>query len=446
MKWLKRFCGICIYLILANYILIITRHRFPLPLVIAGILLFCTAYVLYQILPVYRKKMTVRLQALSGGYELILVTGVSAVAEVAFLVWFGTQRLSNWGEVVIFLLNILVAVILGFLMMLNGFLRIIATSTQISLFKRLAWLLLWWVPVLNLWLTFSICHAVRMEYEFELSKIELNEVRRENECCKTRYPVVMVHGVFFRDWQYFNYWGRIPKELIRNGCTVYYGKQQSAASVETSARELKERVLSIIEETGCEKVNLIAHSNGGLDSRYAISRLGLAPYVASLTTINTPHLGCCWVDQVLARCPKKLLSFVAAKYNRIFSKLGDASPDFEAAVFDLTHDHCSQFNEETGDYSDILCQSVMSRMSSMFSDGVPCNIGYLLVKHCEGVNDGLVCADSAVWGKFLGYLDTPGRRGISHGDMIDLRRENIRGFDVREFYVELVKKLKEQGY
>lgn len=446
MKWLKRFCGICIYLILANYILIITRHRFPLPLVIAGILLFCTAYVLYQILPVYRKKMTVRLQALSGGYELILVTGVSAVAEVAFLVWFGTQRLSNWGEVVIFLLNILVAVILGFLMMPNGFLRIIATSTQISLFKRLAWLLLWWVPVLNLWLTFSICHAVRMEYEFELSKIELNEVRRENECCKTRYPVVMVHGVFFRDWQYFNYWGRIPKELIRNGCTVYYGKQQSAASVETSARELKERVLSIIEETGCEKVNLIAHSKGGLDSRYAISRLGLAPYVASLTTINTPHLGCCWVDQVLARCPKKLLSFVAAKYNRIFSKLGDASPDFEAAVFDLTHDHCSQFNEETGDYSDILCQSVMSRMSSMFSDGVPCNIGYLLVKHCEGVNDGLVCADSAVWGKFLGYLDTPGRRGISHGDMIDLRRENIRGFDVREFYVELVKKLKEQGY
>lgn len=446
MKWLKRFCGICIYLILANYILIITRHRFPLPLVIAGILLFCTAYVLYQILPVYRKKMTVRLQALSGGYELILVTGVSAVTEVAFLVWFGTQRLSNWGEVVIFLLNILVAVILGFLMMLNGFLRIIATSTQISLFKRLAWLLLWWVPVLNLWLTFSICHAVRMEYEFELSKIELNEVRRENECCKTRYPVVMVHGVFFRDWQYFNYWGRIPKELIRNGCTVYYGKQQSAASVETSARELKERVLSIIEETGCEKVNLIAHSKGGLDSRYAISRLGLAPYVASLTTINTPHLGCCWVDQVLARCPKKLLSFVAAKYNRIFSKLGDASPDFEAAVFDLTHDHCSQFNEETGDYSDILCQSVMSRMSSMFSDGVPCNIGYLLVKHCEGVNDGLVCADSAVWGKFLGYLDTPGRRGISHGDMIDLRRENIRGFDVREFYVELVKKLKEQGY
>lgn len=41
------------------------------------------------------------------------------------------------------------------------------------------------------------------------------------------------------------------------------------------------------EETGCEKVNIIAHSKGGLDSRYAISRLGMDQYTASLTTINS---------------------------------------------------------------------------------------------------------------------------------------------------------------
>ena len=38
------------------------------------------------------------------------------------------------------------------------------------------------------------------------------------------------------------------------------------------------------------------------------------------------------------------------------------------------------------------------------------------------------------------------KRGISHGDMIDLMRENIDGFDVREYYVQLVKELKEAGY
>jgi triacylglycerol lipase len=31
-----------------------------------------------------------------------------------------------------------------------------------------------------------------------------------------------------------------------------------------------------------------------------------------------------------------------------------------------------------------------------------------------------------------------GERGISHGDVVDLNRENIPDFDVREFYVNLV--------
>ena len=52
---------------------------------------------------------------------------------------------------------------------------------------------------------------------------------------------------------------------------------------------------------------------------------------------------------------------------------------------------------------------------------------------------------SARWGAFLGNLTAPGKRGISHGDVIDLMRENIDGFDVREFYVNLVKDLKARG-
>ena len=31
-------------------------------------------------------------------------------------------------------------------------------------------------------------------------------------------------------------------------------------------------------------------------------------------------------------------------------------------------------------------------------------------------------------------------------DMVDLNRETIRGFDVREFYVELVSDLREKGF
>lgn len=39
----------------------------------------------------------------------------------------------------------------------------------------------------------------------------------------------------------------------------------------------------------------------------------------------------------------------------------------------------------------------------------------------------------------------PEGEGISHGDMIDLMREDVPGFDVREFYMELVKGLKARG-
>jgi triacylglycerol lipase len=67
------------------------------------------------------------------------------------------------------------------------------------------------------------------------------------------------------------------------------------------------------------------------------------------------------------------------------------------------------------------------------------------VKYFDGPNDGLVGEESFSWGERYEYLEPAGDRGISHGDMIDLNRENIDGFDVREFYVDLVHGLKERG-
>ena len=50
------------------------------------------------------------------------------------------------------------------------------------------------------------------------------------------------------------------------------------------------------------------------------------------------------------------------------------------------------------------------------------------------------------WGESYRFLTAGGKRGISHGDMIDMNRENFDGFDVREFYVQLVHDLKKRGY
>ncbi len=73
-------------------------------------------------------------------------------------------------------------------------------------------------------------------------------------------------------------------------------------------------------------------------------------------------------------------------------------------------------------------------------------IPYILVKLTEGENDGLVAIDSAKWGEFKGVLKSKYRRGISHGDIIDLRRDDYKGFDVIEKYVEIVSDLKNKGF
>lgn len=54
---------------------------------------------------------------------------------------------------------------------------------------------------------------------------------------------------------------------------------------------------------------------------------------------------------------------------------------------------------------------------------VPC----LIIRAMDGKNDGLVTPESAMWGEFKGTLSNRKHRGISHGDMIDLTREDYEG-------------------
>ena len=91
------------------------------------------------------------------------------------------------------------------------------------------------------------------------------------------------------------------------------------------------RLREILRKTGAEKVNIIAHSKGGLDSRWAISKLGLAPHVASLTTINTPHRGCVFAQHLLRVLPQGFVQWVARRYNRLFHALATPRPIFSAA-------------------------------------------------------------------------------------------------------------------
>ncbi|MDD3367338.1 MAG: triacylglycerol lipase [Lachnospiraceae bacterium] len=328
----------------------------------------------------------------------------------------------------------------------NGIIRVYCTSLQIGVKWRAIGIACGMVPIVHLYVLWKIISIAAAETRLEREKIILDQKRKPERICATKYPILMVHGVFFRDFRYFNYWGRIPRELEANGAVIYYGNHQSAASVADSAAELKTRMEEICEETGCDKINIIAHSKGGLDCRYAISLLGAAPMVASLTTINTPHRGCDFADYLLDKIPVKTQQFVAGKYNAALRKMGDITPDFMKAVRDLTAEASMKRNEMVLDQEGVYYQSVGSKLNHASSGRFPLNFTHELVKVFDGPNDGLVAEDSFSWGSHYEFLTVNGKRGISHGDMIDLNRENIADFDVREYYVQLVTDLKNKGF
>lgn len=352
-------------------------------------------------------------------------------------------------EDVCHLMNIPVLIaltILEFFIFWAGIILVYVSSTQLAFKWRVAGILCGMIPLVNLVMLSIIIRITGEEIRFESKKLKLNQKREKDQICKTKYPILLVHGVFFRDFEHLNYWGRIPSELKKNGAELFYGKHNSASSVKDSALELEQRIYQIIKETGAEKVNLIAHSKGGLDCRAAISLTEAGKYVASLTTINTPHRGCEFADFLLNKIPKAQQEFIAKAYNAAASKLGDINPDFIAAVTDLTASACATFNQNTPDLQGVFYQSVGSKLNEASSGQFPLNFSYHLVNYFDGPNDGLVGEDSFKWGENFQFLTVKGRRGISHGDMIDLNRQNIKGFDVREFFVQLVADLKNRGF
>lgn len=96
------------------------------------------------------------------------------------------------------------------------------------------------------------------------------------------YPVVLAHGVcrFDKVWSdalvldnnddpkldQLRYFKGLRTALIKKGFTVYHSNVSWAVGVETRASELKDDVIKILEKEGSGKVNIIAHSMGGLDA------------------------------------------------------------------------------------------------------------------------------------------------------------------------------------
>ena len=236
----------------------------------------------------------------------------------------------------------------------------------------------------------------------------------------TKYPILMLHGVGFRDLKWPLYWGRIPAALRSMGAELYYGQQDSWARVEENAKTVKARIRQILDETGAEKVNIIAHSKGGLEARMAASSLGMGGQIASITTIGTPHRGSKTIDRLL-KAPDSLFNIAAFAVDNWIGLIGDTKPDFIAVCRDFSTAWAEQFNRENPDVPGVFYQSFAGVMRSPLSD-IHLSTANGIVKLIEGENDGLVTVASARWGEKFTLLMGRTGRGVSHYDEIDFRR------------------------
>ena len=261
--------------------------------------------------------------------------------------------------------------------------------------------------------------------------------------CATKYPIVLIHGAGFRDLRWPVYWGRIPAALEAEGAQIYYGLQDCWASIETNAEQIAQRIDEILLASGAHKVNIIAHSKGGLDAKYMIQQMDMAKQVASLTTLCTPHKGSPIASFVM-RFPRAAVKYAAFWVNLAYKILGDKTPDSFTACEELKR--TESLEEETVNVADgVLCQSFSAAIrpgedAADFVMTIPMMFSSFIEK--GRITDGLVPRDSAIFGKYRGDCVDG---SMSHTEIVDFMVRDKKRDKIFAFYSALCEELANAG-
>jgi triacylglycerol esterase/lipase EstA (alpha/beta hydrolase family) len=113
-------------------------------------------------------------------------------------------------------------------------------------------------------------------------------IEGEGEARGRRNPVVLLHGFAMNRTN----WIWLGRRLAGRGIGPLYGTSYfSPQSVRRSAEHLSRFVARVCAREKCERVDIVAHSLGGVVARYYIERLGGDKMIARLVTIGSPHQG-----------------------------------------------------------------------------------------------------------------------------------------------------------
>ena len=290
------------------------------------------------------------------------------------------------------------------------------------------------------------------------------------------YPIVLSHGFFgfdtFAGLDFFTYYFEVKDTLAAHGeLEVFTPTVDPFNDSATRSLQLERQIEAILARTGAAKVNVIAHSQGGLDTRMVAFRH--PEWIASVTTISTPHRGTPVSDLVSqglqdpkARAAVDALVDVAAP--PLWSDANRQS-SITAALAQFETGRMTDFNARFPDQPGVAYFSVAGR-SALRREASACEVPGRppfitdfdtvvdpinpLLSTTQALispnpfdpvaNDGLVPVESAKWGTFLGcipadHLDEVGQIGGVPPGLINRWRH-------KPFYEALVRYLRSRGH
>jgi triacylglycerol lipase len=225
---------------------------------------------------------------------------------------------------------------------------------------------------------------------------------------RLKAPLVLVHGLCGFDRLYafrrpvVDYFPGVREQLEACGNRVYSARVSPTGGIANRAADLK-RFIDKVVPSG--PVHIIGHSLGGMDARYAITKLGMESRVLSLTTIGSPHRGSSFADWAVRKIGSLLVPI-----------LRSIRLPFQA-FYDLMTENCLRFNEDVPNVRSVRYYSVAGRCESPWL-GPEWRFPWRIVNRAEGPNDGVVSVASATWGEstdvwagdHLNLVNWPNRR------------------------------------
>jgi len=275
------------------------------------------------------------------------------------------------------------------------------------------------------------------------------------------YPLLLVHGMGgFDQLGPLTYFHKVSEHLTTHGYPVYKPVTDAWNGSDVRATQLAAYIDDVLACTCAGKVNLLGHSQGGVDARLLVAGMGYHDRVATVSTLAAPHHGTPVADVILGlqEGPAAILANV---FNIFFGFLYSDSEfplSIQAGLGSCSVQAMETFNDQYPNHPDVAYYSYAG-FTDLFAnpktacagsalpipkggDIVPPELvaSYHYLGGLGTPNDGLVTVESARWGIFRGCV------AADHLDQVGQIGGLVDSFKYKQFYLDHAAFLAQEGF